>query len=180
MRELLVKKPFFEVTPTGYMNHYSVNREISDKVMPDMPEDTMYRVVKTQADFIREFYPSGHRIWDKNEYPDIYKQNPEDGKWYVQKIARTAFAFQMLIWTKHVLHATGNDVQFELADFESDGNVEENMKLLNTFKKGWLMHDMEIRFFGGVCAYMKVADCAIVGYFDKDGKFGTRTLSYYN
>lgn len=180
LRELLVKKPFFEVTPTGYMNHYFVNREISDKVMPDMPEDTMYRVVKTQADFIREFYPSGHRIWDKNEYPDIYKQNPEDGKWYVQKIARTAFAFQMLIWTKHVLHATGNDVQFELADFESDGNVEENLKLLNTFKKGWLMHDMEIRFFEAVCAYMKVADCAIVGYFDKDGKFGTRTLSYDN
>ena len=58
LRELLVKKPFFEVTPNGYMKHDLFNREVTDKENPSMPEDTLYRRIKTQADFLREFYPS--------------------------------------------------------------------------------------------------------------------------
>lgn len=180
LRELLVKKPFFEVTPKGYMKHDLFNREVTDKENPSMPEDTLYRRIKTQADFLREFYPSGHRIWDEEEYPDIYKQNPEDGKWYVQKIMRTAFAFQFLIWVKHVLHVTGNDIQFELTDSENDNSIENDLKLLSKFKKGWLTHNVEIRFFEAVCAYMKVAEGAIVGFFDKNKRFGMKTLSYDN
>lgn len=178
VRELLVKKPFYEITPRGYMKHYAFSREVSDKERPAMPSDTMYRKVKTQEDFLREYYPSGHRICDKDEYPDIYKQNPEDGRWYVQKISRTAFAFQQLIKTKHVVHITGNDIQFELADSDSEEKEEDNTESLNVFKRGWLLHDMEIRFFEAIDAYMKVADCAIVGYFDKEGKFGTMEMSF--
>lgn len=178
VRELLVKKPFYEITPRGYMKHYAFNREVSDKERPVMPSDTMYRKVKTQEDFLREYYPSGHRICDKDEFPDIYKQNPDTGLWYVQKITRTAFAFQQLIKTKHVVHVTGNDIQFELADSENEEKEEDNSKNLNVFKRGWLMHDMEIRFFEAIDAYMKVADCAIVGYFDKTGKFGTMEMSF--
>lgn len=180
VKELLVKKPFFEVTPKGYMKHYTFNRVVSEKENPAMPDDTLYRVVKTQQDFLREFNPTGHRIWDESEYPDIWKQNPENGLWYKQRIARTAFAFQRLIHTKHLLHATGNDIQFELAGGEEGKNDEANQKLLNAFKTGWLMHDMEIRFFDAINAYMAVADCAIVGFFDEEGNFGTRTLSFLN
>ena len=141
----------------------------------------MYWRKKTQADFLREYYPSSHRIMDEKEYPDIWKQNPENGKWYQQKIQRTAFAFQQLIHSKHELHLTGNDIQFELADgddYDDEKSVEENQKTLNLFKKGWLMRDMEVRFFEAVGAYLKVAECAIVGFFDENKKFGTRTLSY--
>lgn len=180
VREILVKKPFFEVTPEGYKKHGAWTNNIREDATPNMPEDSVYRNIKTQADFLREFYPTGHRIFDVKEYPDIWKQDPDTGKWYQQPITRTAFAFQQLIHTKHVLHLTGNDVQFELADSGDDNREEADkaQKYLNVFKKGWLMHDMEIRFFEAISAYMKVADCAIVGYFDKNGKFGTRTLSY--
>lgn len=178
VREMLVRKPFYELIPDGYMEHYSLNRPVSDKEDVSMPEDTMYRNFKTQADFLREFYPTAHKIFDKKLYPDIWKQNPDDHKWYCQMILRTAFAFQQLIHTKHVLHITGNDIQFELSNDEHGDDCEECQDLLNRFKKGWLMHDMEIRFFEAVSAYMKVAECAIVGYFDEKGKFGTRTLSY--
>lgn len=177
-RELLVRKPFFEITPTGYKKHYLLDREIADTENPSMPEDTLYRVVKTQQDFLREFYPSGHRICDPNEYPDILKQNPEDGKWYVQKIQRTAFAFQQVIYTKHLLHLTGNDVQFELADGSDEKREEKYLEYLTLFKKGWLMHDMEVRHFEAVSAYMKVAESAVVGFFDQDGKFSAKTLSF--
>lgn len=178
VRELLVRKPFYEVTPKGYMKHGIINREFSENEDPSMPADVLYRNIKTQQDFLREFYPSGHRICDPQQYPDIWKKNPETGLWCVQKIQRTAFAFQQVIYTKHVLHVTGNDIQFEIAEGAEEGNEEKLQELLTKYKKGWLMHDMEIRFFEAVSAYMKVADCAIVGYFDGDGKFGTRTLSF--
>lgn len=181
VRELLVRKPFFELTPIGYMKHSNVSDVVPDTYDGTMPEDTMYWRIKTQADFLREYYPSSHRIMDEKEYPDIWKQNPENGKWYQQKIQRTAFAFQQLIHAKHQLHITGNDIQFELADgddYDNEKSVEENQKTLNLFKKGWLMRDMEVRFFEAVGAYLKVAECAIVGFFDENKKFGTRTLSY--
>ena len=183
VRELLVRKPFYELTSQGYMKHFSVSDVVSDKYDGNMPEDTMYRRIKTQADFLREFYPSAHRIMDEAEYPDIWKQNPDNDKWYRQKIQRTAFAFQQLIHTKHLLHLTGNDVQFELADgddYDDEKKADDNQKLLNRFKKGWLMHDMEIRFFEAVSAYLKVAECAIVGFFNEKNEFCTRTLSYNN
>lgn len=178
VRELLVRKPFYEVTPKGYMKHGIIDREFSENEDPSMPADVLYRNIKTQQDFLREFYPSGHRICDPQQYPDIWKKNPETGLWCVQKIQRTAFAFQQVIWTKHVLHVTGNDIQFELAEGTVEGSEDKLQELLTKYRKGWLMHDMEIRFFEAVSAYMKVADCAIVGYFDGDGKFGTRTLSF--
>lgn len=178
VRELLVRKPFYEVTPKGYMKHGIIDREFSENEDPSMPADVLYRNIKTQQDFLREFYPSGHRICDPQQYPDIWKKNPETGLWCVQKIQRTAFAFQQVIWTKHVLHVTGNDIQFELAEGTEEGSEDKLQELLTKYRKGWLMHDMEIRFFEAVSAYMKVADCAIVGYFDGDGKFGTRTLSF--
>ena len=181
VRELLVRKPFFELTPIGYMKHSNVSDVVPDTYDGTMPEDNMYLRIKTQADFLREYYPSSHRIMDEKEYPDIWKQNPENGKWYQQKIQRTAFAFQQLIHAKHQLHITGNDIQFELADgddYDDEKSVEENQKTLNLFKKGWLMRDMEIRFFEAVGAYLKVAECAIVGFFDENKKFCTRTLSY--
>lgn len=178
-RKILVKKPFFELTPKGYMTHDGYCRnEVSDNEDPQMPQDTLYRVIKTQKDFLREFYPTSHKIFDKDLYPDIWRKNPEDGKWYVQEIQRTAFAFQQVIHTKHTLHLTGNDIQFELAGDPEMKKQEEYINLLAKFKKGWYMHDMEIRHYEAVSSYMKVAEAAVVGYFDKNKKFGTRTLAF--
>lgn len=178
-RKILVKKPFFELAPKGYMTHDGYCRnEVSDNEDPQMPQDTLYRVIKTQKDFLREFYPTSHKIFDKDLYPDIWRKNPEDGKWYVQEIQRTAFAFQQVVHTKHTLHLTGNDIQFELAGDPEMKKQEEYINLLAKFKKGWYMHDMEIRHYEAVSSYMKVAEAAVVGYFDKNKKFGTRTLAF--
>lgn len=178
-RKILVRKPFFELTPKGYMTHDGFCRnEVSDNEDPQMPQDTLYRVIKTQKDFLREFYPTSHKIFDKDLYPDIWRKNPENNKWYVQDIQRTAFAFQQVIHTKHTLHLTGNDIQFELAGDPEMKKQEENINLLAKFKKGWYMHDMEIRHYEAVSSYMKVAEAAVVGYFDKNKKFGTRTLAF--
>lgn len=179
-REILVKKPFFEITPKGYMNHGPNTEEVSDYNNQSMPSDTTYRNIKTQADFLREYYPSGHKIWDHLKFPDIWKKDPDTGQWYQQPVSRTAFAFQQLIAAKHTLHVTGNDVQFELADDGDNLNKEEDqMETLTKFKRGWLLANMEIVHFEAVSSYMTVAEAAVVGYIH-NGKFGAKPLSFKN
>lgn len=74
-RQILVRKPFYELTPKNYMTHGIMReQELSENVNCYMPDDTLYRRIKTQHDFLREFYPSSHKIWDKNLYPDIYRK----------------------------------------------------------------------------------------------------------
>src|SRR3712207_9507465 len=94
-----------EVLPQGYMAH-GTGAIRSDTKGINMPDDCLWRQVKTQADFLREYYPSAHPIFDESIYPDIYKKDPQSEKWYKQPIQRTAFAFQQVIATKHTLHLT--------------------------------------------------------------------------
>lgn len=181
-REVLVKKPFFEIMPDGYMNHGGTFKAVNDNTV--MPDDYLFKQIKTQQDFLREYYPTAHRIYDKKAYPDVVKINPdydpehpENGpRLCVQPITRTAFAFQQLIANKHILHLTGNDVQFEIAEGEDEDKTEKIQENLSVFKKGWLLANMEIRHYEAVRSLMIVADAAVVGYFDK-GKFRAKTLS---
>lgn len=177
-REVLVRKPFYEITPEGYMKHGQAFSSAIDTLTA--PEDYVWRKIKTQADFLREYYPSAHAIFDKEAYPDILKEDPDNkGKYYVQPITRTAFAFQQVIATKHTLHLTGNDVQFEIADGSDNLQKEdENQELLTAFRKGWLLANMEVRHYEAMRSLMIVAEAAVVGYFNKNGKFGAKTLSY--
>lgn len=183
LRDILVKKPFFEIGPQGYMAHGMPTEAFADDVV--MPNDRLWRTVKTQDDFLREYYPTGHRIFDSREFPDIVKENPDydpknpacGQKYYIQPVARTAFAFQQVIATKHTLHLTGNDIQFELAGGDDFNKEEQNQQMLTAFRKGWLLDNMEIRFFEAVRSLMIVAEAAVVGFFN-EGKFQARTLSF--
>lgn len=184
-KEILVKRPFYEVTPEGYMAHGAEFRAAGDNTFA--PADCLWKRIKTQDDFLREYYPTAHRIFSKTEYPDIIKRNPDyDPKrpelgpeYCIQPITRSAFAFQRVLATKHTLHLTGNDIQFELAAGTGEADEERLQQLLTKFRKGWLTAGMEVRHFEAVRSLMIVAEAAVVGFF-ADGKFGARTLSYLN
>lgn len=179
-KDLCTKKPWYEVMPTGYKMHDVSPRKVGTNDI-EMPDDEVSVVPKTQADFLREYYPTGHRIMDTAVYPDVWKKDPVSGKLYRQPIQRTAFPFQQLIANKHILHLTGNDVQFEIAQGrEIEGLEEDLQKQLVAFKKTWLTHDMEVRDFEAISSYYKTADAAIVGFIRQDGKGGTKVLSYLN
>lgn len=192
-RDILVKKPWYEYKPYGYMAH-GKKMGTFDKDDLSEPDDKMYKLPKTQDDFLREYYPTAHNIFNEEIYPDIWKEgpanplNPDDPKdplygkkkLYRQKIQRTAFAFQQLIAVKHILHLTGNDIQFELASDPTKSNDETMQDLLTRFKMGWLLADMEIRMYEAVRSLMITADAAIVGFFNEEKKFGAKTLSFLN
>ena len=41
LRELLVRKPVYEVTPKGYMKHGIIDREVSENEEPCVPADVL-------------------------------------------------------------------------------------------------------------------------------------------
>ncbi len=175
--ELLLRRPWTDILPDGYMDH---THYTSDKLMPEPDDPVMLRPV-TQADFLREYYPSGHHINDEIHFPNVIKKDPETGKWYEQPVTRCAFAFQQIIATKQVIHITGNDVQMELAEKSKDAAIEKaNGDKLVKFRTGWMEKNMEERFYEAVRSYKITGDAAIVGYYRKDGKFGAKTLSFLN
>lgn len=178
-REVLVKKPWWRVTPRGYMSH-NIGECRDDARPSNMQEDHLYRIPVTQGDFLREYYPSAHSIFDEKKYPDVYKFDPETKKWYKQPITRIAFAFQQVIATKHILHLTGNDMQFEIADGAVSKKIEEEyQKNLVKFRKKWLLSSMEVRNFEAVRSLMITGEACVVGFFSNK-KFGAKTFSYLN
>lgn len=175
--DILTRKPFSMVLPDGYLKqrNYLQGQQVVE------PIDRLTMRVVTQADFLRQYYPSGHAINDPTIFPDIYKRDPETGKFYIQPITRCSFAFQQIIATKQIVHIVGNDIQMELAEKSDDEKTEEkNVLNLLKFRTGWLEKSMELRFFEAIRSIKITGDAAIVGFFDKNDKFHTKCLSYLN
>lgn len=193
IREILTKKPFFTISSTR--NVMSMTPITDKHNTVDKENDKALYYILSQEEMLRQYYPSGHKINNELLFPDIWKKDPETNKWYKQSITRCALAFQQIITTKHIIHIVGNDVQFELSEDEKssqkdglDGELEasielqddDSTKLLSIFKSGWIDLDMEIRFYEAVRSYMITADCAIVGFIQKDGTPSFRTFSFLN
>ena len=193
IREILTKKPFFTISSTR--NVMSMTPVTDKHNTVDKDNDKALYYILSQEEMLRQYYPSGHKINNELLFPDIWKKDPVTNKWYKQSITRCALAFQQIITTKHIIHIVGNDVQFELSEDEKssqknglDGELEasielqddDSTKLLSIFKSGWIDLDMEIRFYEAVRSYMITADCAIVGFIQKDGTPSFRTFSFLN
>lgn len=74
--EVLTKKPFTRVTPTGYLN----GKTTSDLSIASYYNNKIEYQILSQADFIREFYPSGQQ--DKFSRPFILiASNSRKTKW---------------------------------------------------------------------------------------------------
>lgn len=173
IRELLTKKPFTRILPEGHYDHGYRWNEVKEETPI---HDVLKRKIVTQEDFMRELDPSGHIIYDKEMFPDIWQKNDEDGKWYIQEIPRYAFAFQQIILIKHLTHLCGNDVQFELSDKSVD---EQTRYTFQSFRNGWAVKNMEIAWYQLVKSVKATGDGAFVGFLDK-GVFGWKVLSFLN
>lgn len=172
IRNLLTKTPFSRVTPDGYMQG-------SMTTLPDASSyfegRLMYQIV-SQADFVREYYPSGHKINSPLFYPNIVKYDEKSGKFFEQQVFRASFPFQQIILVQQLIHLCGNDIHHELTDAVAD-NAHD--KLFLEFQKGWLEKNMEIAFYEFAKSVKITGDGAIVVYI-KDGKAGYRNLSFFN
>lgn len=171
LRELLVKKPFTRILPDGAYNHGSITGEM--KLMP-ICKDKLVRKIVTQEDFLRELDPLGHAINNRDLYPDIWRKNEDDGRWYIEEIPRYAISAQQIILIKHMTHLCGNDIQFELSDKTVS---DEKTAIYNDFVAGWANKNMEIAWYQFCKSVKSTGDAAFVGYMD-NGTFGWKVLSF--
>ena len=173
IRELLVKKPFFRTTSEGIAERTTVDSAI--QLVP-VTHGRIVREIVTQEDFLRELDPLGHAINNRELFPDIWRQNDEDGRWYIEEIPRYAFAYEQIILLKHLTHLCGNDIRFELSD--KSVTDEKNM-IYNDFSAGWAIKNMEVAWYHLCKSVKATGDGAIVGFMD-NGKFGWKNLSFLN
>ena len=184
-RNLLVVEPYRRIRPTGELpfpvdyGMGSIVTEVEGGYSPT------YDLVP-RSEFLRELYPSGHKINSPLYYPDEYKQveikyQAEDGttktrqQWVKQKVDRVAVPFQYIIKTQHNIHLCGNNIMFR----DSNHNPSDADKdILVEFKQLWLDRNMESHFYACVDSEHSTGDCLIVFYFDARKKIRARTYSY--
>lgn len=170
MRHLLSKKPWMTV-------------------MPSVPGSALNVQTNIQDDFIRQYYPSSHKIKDQMYYPDIWRNIEEpvldkDGidtgrtvtNTYVEKVPRFAFAYQQIITLKHLVHLCGNDIQFDLNTKNEDEKMTNDVC---AFRDGWHKNNMEHAFYEFAKSVKITGDAAFAAYLE-NGKFGWEVLSFFN
>lgn len=172
VKEILIKKPFKRITPIrrGIGGLYKNGQEYDDSY-----DEAIYEIV-SQVDFMREYEPTGHKIWNPLIYPDKHRKDPETGREYVEPVARAAFAFQRIITIKQLAHLCGNDIQFEMPSSKDNDKTNE---IFFKFKEGWSVKNMEIAWFESAKSVKITGDVAFVGY-KKNGKFHWKILSFLN
>lgn len=184
-REIKTKRPWALIMPSGH----NAGRIYTDGDPAHPVEGRPSYKVRTQADFLREYYPSGHQINDPSYYPNIYREEEVEvldnlgmptGKKkknvYVELVPRYAFAFQRLISVKQMVHLCGNDMQF---DFNIEKPNKSQKRSMVEFREGWLEKDMEVAFFK-IMHSVKVTGDGAIAFFISEGKMGWKALSYLN
>jgi hypothetical protein len=175
VKQLLVKKPFVRIRPESATN--TPFREVSQRLtLAPVNDDQSWYNVYSQADFMREYYPTGHKIYDKTYYPDRYKKDPDTGRIIKEEVVRYAFSFQQLIALKHTVTLCGNDIQFTQSEINPK---EAESNTFYDFQMGWQTHDMEIAWYEAARSAKITGDAALVGYMH-EGKFRWKVLSFLN
>jgi hypothetical protein len=171
--DVFAKTPFGRITSAKYLK----GSIVSDLNTAAYPIEAQQWQTLSQSDFLREYYPWGHKINSEVFYPDrIRFSEGADGhkNFYRQRISRVAMPFQMIITAQHLVHLCGNNIQFELTDAKED---EEHSDLFLQATRGWLEKNMEVRFYEFARSVKITGDGAIVFYL-YNGKLYTKTLSF--
>ena len=172
-REILLKEPFKRINPDVYAGTWNIYG-IDGSLRSVAPSNATYQIV-TQDDFLREYDPSGHKIWDKNYYMDRLKTD-DKGRTYIHYVERNAFAFQSVITTKRLTHLWGNPIRFTNS---SPNPTDAQDFLMRDFKQGWAKKNMEEGLFACGKSEAITGDAAMCFYL-KDGVVGYKTFSYQN
>jgi len=171
---IITKMPFRRILPDVYrgMTGYTVNQGESTHV----PQPDDYYITVSQSDFLREYYPSGHKIHDPTYYMDRIKEDDKGNK-YIHYVERVAFPLQQVVTTKQLTHLCGNQIEFSNSNTEKSVNQQAQMQ---AFRQAWIKKNMEIHWYEAAKSEKITGDTAIAGYFDEEGQFGCRVFTFLN
>ena len=169
--QILRKKPFSVPIPDGVVGAMPI---INPKVFTVVPLEKVQRELRTQADFLREYYPSSHKINNIKYYPNSMYVNRETGAFQAKVRSRIAIGFQERILTKRKESLLGNNVGMKLI---SDGTDPKMLDTLAFYREGWEERDMEVAVDKALSADFLSADCAVYVFMDAK-KVTWRVFSY--
>jgi len=182
VRDLMRKRPFTKISPHTSTHLFETNDLNGSEYIDAKPA---YYII-TQADYMRELDPNGHKIYDETFYPDKIKKVEEektllDGtkktitKYYKQKIIRVGFPLQQLVKNQQVIHLCGNDLHHELNEDASD---DITSKLYNEYKHGWFEHGLDSKWFKFCDSFKSVGDAAMTFMIGGDDNLLINTYSF--
>ena len=159
--QILRKKPFSVPIPPGVIGQAPI-------ILPGqayaIPMDNVQRELRTQADFIREFYPTSHKINHLKYYPNTMYVNKETGAYQAKVRSRIAIGFQERILTKRKEALLGNNVGMRLISGATDKKMIDT---LSFFREGWEERDMEVAVNQSIEKDFKIADVAVYVYMEE-------------
>jgi len=186
---VLTRVPFKRIIPfgaylsngdyaNGLLSNFPITRDGSEIDMSNF--DRPFNQLIPQAEFLREYFPSGHKINDKNYYPDKLTKIKYNDKevWAEEAVSRCAFPFQYIITTKQLIHLCGNPVQHKSSIMKP---TDAQKEALVAFKQGWLDKNMEIAWYNCAKSEKITGDSACLFYYEtrKDKRIiRWRTMSY--
>ena len=171
--QIMRKKPFTVPIPDGVITQAPLITPGSTYVIPI---DKVQRELRSQSDFIREFYPSSHKINHLKYYPNTVFINRQSGAYQAKVRSRIAIGFQERILTKRKEALLGNNVGMRLI---SGASSQKMIDTLSFFREGWEEKDMEVAINKAISDDFLTADAAVFVYMDNK-KVGWRVFSFMN
>ena len=170
--QIVKKKPFSFIIPS---EKSSIGKNL---VKPGqtitLPTDVLKFEMKSQADFLREFYPSSHSINSIIYYPNTMFLNKKSGSYQAKVRSRISIGFQNRILIKRKESLLGNNVGMRLI---SNATNQKMIDTLSFFREGWEDKDMEVAIDKAIEAVFKSGDAAVY-VFMEEKKVRWRVFSY--
>lgn len=175
---ILVKEPFRRVQPSQRLTQAGQIRPSGDySTVIDIDYDPLRFDLYTQADFLREFDINAHAINSIKYMPNqltIEADSDKAYKMYNKIKSRFAVSWQSRIFTKRLASLTGNNVDLSIANAVTGKEMQD---ILDLFREGWIVKDMENALYEAFSSDGKTGDCAIVFYMS-GGELGWRSFGY--
>lgn len=171
--KIRVKKPFIVPVPDAGAVASTLAAQPQQGQIPSLvPFDKLDYVLTTQADFLRQWYPSSHQINSLVYYPNQISMS--EGKYQAKVHTRVAIAYQQMIKTKRKVALLGNNIGMRLVTNKND---QKQLDTLAIIREGWEEYNFEIGIDRCMDDDFITAECAIY-VFIADNKPMWRTFSY--
>lgn len=158
--QIMRKKPFSVPIPAGVAG---ITPIINPQPTGVVTLENIQREVRTQSDFVREFYPSSHKINHIKYYPNTLFLNRKTGAYQAKVRSRIAIGFQERILTKRKEALLGNNVGMRLISGASDQGMIDTLAF---YREGWEERDMEVAVNNAIRDDFLTADSAVYIYMD--------------
>lgn len=172
-KQILVKEAFTRLTPSDRLSAIGDAKTMGTDPTLSYAYETPVKMVMSQADFLREHDVNAHKINSIKYYPNAIMKGKE-GKVAAKIKSRIAVAYQERILTKRLVTLTGNNIDLKLANSKRS---KKDQEMLNLFREGWDVHNLETCLYQAIKSDGKTGDCAVC-FFLKDGKVGWRVFAY--